>query len=391
MKLQHAEGQRRLLHRLHRERQRLQEQRALWENRLIQSNSERKKTEELHNEEVHRLKDVIQSASQSQAGLEELRRRCCLLEDDLKASHERSSEVEARLETSKQLSSEKSLVEEELHLVKHQVVQLKEKLANIQAASNAVVQQQVQLRERDQTVANLRSELEALQKATRTRAGKLTAELDLLKKDRARLIQDLKDQAMAVDALQLELDRSRSSEEDLQVQVTQLQAKTAEEEEELGRLSQENGSYARLADQLSTQIVEMEEEITTLRDQLRELSSQLNGTADLVLDLRRQLNSKTSQVDQLQDEVVSEKRELESKDAELNRVREQVRNLQQVLQESQSRLRTTKEDFEQEKKKMTRQLMELERLVLALEDVMDPDNSYRFVEHGTDSRTWSEP
>ncbi len=35
---------------------------------------------------------------------------------------------------------------------------------------------------------------------------KLTAELDSLKMDRDRLIQDLKDQAMAVDTLRLELD-----------------------------------------------------------------------------------------------------------------------------------------------------------------------------------------
>lgn len=504
MKLQHAEGQRRILHQLHRECQRLQEQGTFWENRLVQSEqerlqceerageeqarigsqflSEKKRMEELHEDDVHQLKEqistlqeVVQNSSlqisQSETSLGEFRQRCGQLENDLKASHARCSELEARLqeactqleenisflesheELSKQLASEKSLVDGELQLVEEreeqllaQVTQLKEELKNLQAASdnvrqdrkvvadncsrlsNAFIQQQAQLRARDQTVRALRSELESLHEAMRTKAecvSKLTAELDSLKMDRAKLIQDLKDQAMAVDNLQLELDRvteelgrSRSSEEGLlearkqeQTRTSQLQCSLDEEKEEVDRLSQENRSYTWLSDQLSTQIVEMEEEITTLRDQLRDLSSQLNDTADLVLDLRRQLNSKTSEVYQLRGEVAdsadllrqakfsSEKRhteviqltiQLEARDGELDRVREQVHQLQQALQNSLTQLKMTEESFEQEKNKMMQQLMELERLVLALEEVMDPASPHRFVEHGIDSRTWSE-
>lgn len=503
MKLQHAEGQNRIQHQLHRERQRLQEQRAFWQNRLVQSeqerlrceerageeqaricsqfSSEKKRMEELHEDEVRQLKEqisnlqeVVQNSSlqisQSGTSLEEFRQHCGQLENDLKASHGRCSELEARLaeactqleenisflesheELSKRLTSEKSLVDEELQLVKEQeqqllaqVTQLKEELKNLQAASdsvrldrqvvadncsrlsNAFIQQQAQLNARDQTVTALRSELESLHEAMRTKAervSKLTAELDSLKMDRAKLIQDLKDQAMAVDNLQLkldrvteELDRTRSSEESLQealkqeqTRTSQLQSSLDEEKEEVDRLSQENKSYTWLSDQLSTQIVEMEEEISTLRDHLRDLSSQLNDTADLVLDLRRQLNSKTSEVCRLRGEVTdgagllrqakssSEKChnevqqltiQLEAKDGELDWVREQVHQLQQALQDSLTQLKMKEENFEQEKNKMTQQLMELERLVLALEEVMDPASSHRFVEHGTDSRTWS--
>lgn len=504
IKLQHAEGQRRILHQLHRERQRLQEQRAFWENRLVQSeqerlrceerageektricsqfSSEKKRMEELHEDEVCQLKEQISSLqevvqnsslqiSQTETSLEEFRQRRRHLEDDLKASHGQCAELEARLEEactqleenigflesheelSKRLASEKSSVDEELQLVKEreeqllvQVTQLRDELENLQAASNSIlqdrevvvdncsrlsnafVQQQAQLKARDQTVTALRFELESLHEAMRSKTecvSKLTAELDLLKTDRARLIQDLKDQAMAVDNLQLkldrvteELDRSRSREEGLhealkqeQTRTSQLQSSLLEEKEEVDCLSQENVSYTRLADQLSTQIVEMEEEITTLRDHLRDLSSQLNDTADLVLDLRRQLNSKTSEVERLRGKVAdsadllrqaktsSEKHhsevqqltiELEARDGELDRVREQVHQLQQALQDSLTQLRMTEENFEQEKRKMTQQLMELEKLVLALEEVMDPASPHRFVEHGTDSRTWSE-
>ncbi|XP_050932487.1 LOW QUALITY PROTEIN: ninein-like protein [Lates calcarifer] len=423
-----------------------------------QLSSEKRRMEEQHEEAVRQLKEVIQSSNlqigQSEASLEEIRGRCAQLEDDLSASHGRCSELEARLEEacaqleesiafleshellSKRLASEKSSVEEELQLVKAreeqllvQVIQLKEELGNVQAASdsiqqdrelvadncsrlsNAFIQQQAQLRARDQTVSALRSELENLQEAMRTKTecvSKLTAELDSLKTDRARLIQDLKDQAMAVDNLQLELDgvseeleRRSSTEESLQealkqeqTRTLQLQSSLDEEKEEVCRLSQENSSYTRLADQLSTQIVEMEEEITTLRDHLRDLSAQLNGTADLVLDLRRQLNSKTSEVDRLRAEVADLRQakssrekhcsdvqqltvQLKTKDVELDRVREQVQQLQRALQDSQNQLRTTEEDFEQEKRKMTQQLMELEKLVLALEEVMDPASPHR--------------
>lgn len=466
MKLQHAEGQRRLLQQLHRERQQLQEQRGIWEKCLAQSeqeklrceeerariysqfSSEKKRMEEQHKEEVSSLQEVIHTfhlqLSQSEASVEELRVRCVQVEDDLKASGGRCSELEARLtEACSQLeesitfldsqellnqglASEKSTVEEELQLLKIQeeqlllqVSQLREELGTVQAVSDSLLQEGEVVADncshlsnavaREQTVTSLRAELEALKEATRSKA----AELDSLKTDRDRLIQDLKDQAMAVDTLQLELedvseelDRRRSTKEALQealkaeqTRSLQLRAGLDEEKEEVCRLLQENGSYTRLADQLSNQIVEMEEEISTLRDHLREVSSQLNETADLVLALRTQLNTKTSEVERLR--ASSEKlhrdvqqlsSQLEVKAGELHRARHRVLQLQEVLLDSQNQLRTAEEHFEQEKRRMTQQLMELETLVLALEEAMDPSSPHRFVEHETDSenRTWSE-
>uniref|UniRef100_A0A3B4TFI4 Ninein-like n=1 Tax=Seriola dumerili TaxID=41447 RepID=A0A3B4TFI4_SERDU len=460
MKLQHADGHRRLLHQLHRERQQLQEQRGFWENQLVQSeqeklqceeeraricsqfSSKKKKMEEQQQEAVRQLKEqvcrlqeVVQSSalqvSQSEASVEEFRERCGRCEDDLEASRGRCSELEDRLEEactqleesiafleshealSQRLASERSLVEEELQVVKVreeqlevQVKQLNEELGNLRIASDSILQdrsgavtrQEAQLAARDQTVSALRSELEDLQETLRTRTesvSKLTAELDLLKTDRARLIQDLKEQAMAVDDLQLELDgvseeldKRRSAEEGLQEAVKQERTRTSQlrssldqKKEEVCRLNQENRSYTRLADQLSTQIVEMEEEISTLRDHLRDLSSQLNETADLVLDLRRQLNSRTSEVDWLRSSSERHSGDVQQLTDQLDRVREQVHSLQQALQDSRDQLRTREQNFEQEKRKMTQQLMELETLVLALEDVMDPASPHRFVEH----------
>lgn len=425
MKVQHGEAQRRLLHQLHQERRRLQEQRGFWERRLVQAEQEKLCSEErareekrsmeeqqeeevrLLKEEVSGLQDALWASSQSEASLKE----------ELEASYRRSRELEARLEEActqleesiaflesqellnKHLASEKSSAEEELLLVRSreeelqvQVSHTKAELEELQAASDCllrdqeeaagncsrlsctVAQQQAQLRAREHMVSSLRAELENLQEALRSKAesvSRLAAELDSLKTDRARLIQDLKEQAMAVDHLQLqldgvseELDRRRSGEETLkealkqeQSRTSQLRSSLAEEKEEVWRLSQENGTYIRLTDQLSTQIVEMEEEISSLRDHLRDLSAQLNDTADLVLELRKQLNAKTGEVEPASSE--------------------QLLQLQTALLDSENRQRTAEEDLEREKKKMTRQLLELEELVLALEELVEPAGGRR--------------
>ncbi|XP_035847892.1 ninein-like protein isoform X2 [Sander lucioperca] len=336
-----------------------------------------------HAESLRQLeKNAHLHISQSEAALQELRGRCGHLEDDLEASRGRCSELEARLEEacaqlavleSHKLSNERMASEKDELLL--EVSRLKEELGNMRAASDSIlqgreaakdnysrlsdafVQQQAQLGAREQTLNALRAELQTLQECLAKRA----AELDSLKTDRARLIQDLKEQAMAVDTLRLQLDgvseesdRCRSGERRLQEALTRVQCSLRDEKEQVCRLSQENASYARLADQLAGQIVEMEAEISTLREHLGELSAQLNDTADLVLELRTQLNSKTGQVDRLRAEV-----------ADADNLLRQVSSLE------------AKRDFEEEKQKMTQQLMELERLVLALEDGMDPASLHR--------------
>ncbi|KAM4607394.1 ninein-like protein [Polymixia lowei] len=492
MKLQHGKAQQRLLHQLHKECQRLQEQKGAWESQLLQLeqekhrerlqceerageeqaricsqfSSERRRLEEEHGEEVWRLKERVASLQEelnsaqyvnedSRLRTGQLEARLEQLEEELRASRGRCSELETRLEEAcaqlqesihfleshevlnKRLTSEKCSVEEELRQAKGreeellvQVSQLKGELDALQAQSDsllqdkevvadscsrlssAFVQQQAQLSAKEQTIGALRSELENLQEALRTKAeyhSKLTTELDSLKADRARLIQDLKDQAMAVDTLQLEVDSlmetagsRRSAEERLQDALKQEQTKKTrllftldEEREEVGRLSLENSRYIRMADQLSTQIVEMEAEISTLRDHIRDLSSQLNQTADLVLELRGHLKAKTLVVDGLRAEVKDSMdlleqakassmqrcrevqqltAQLEVKDRELKQA--QSRHSQGLL-DTQAELQRVEEAFELEKSKMKERLLEMEKLVVALEVVMDPACPHR--------------
>ncbi|MED6268494.1 hypothetical protein CHARACLAT_022971, partial [Characodon lateralis] len=335
-------------------------------------------------EQVCSLQEAALRSSQTQAGLEE----------DLEASRRRSSELQTRLEEArsqleesitylesqevrnKRLASEKGSMEGELQQVRKKEAELLDQMDQLKAEltdhsySSAL-----------QTVTFLRSELDKLQAALGSRTesiSRLTTELDSLKMDRDRLIQDLKEQAMAVDTLQLqldavseELDQRKRSEAALQEalqeeqnRASELQSSLTEEKEEVTYLSQENSTYMRLVDQLSTQIVEMEEEISSLREHLRGLSLQLNDTADLVLDLRRQLNSRTSQVERLQSEAG-------------DRTSEQVLFLQRALQDSQNQLTSTQEDFDREKRRLAQRLMELENLVLDLEDVTEVAGPHR--------------
>ncbi|XP_068457978.1 plasminogen-binding group A streptococcal M-like protein PAM [Clinocottus analis] len=190
-----------------------------------------------------------------------------------------------------------------------EVTQLKEELGNLQAAS-----------------ASLLQDRRRLQDATGNRAQaltRLTAQLDALKHP-ARDAPQRRLDGVSEEVLREALERERTG-------TSLLRSALARDQEELRRLSQENGSYARLAEQLSGQIVEMEEEISALREQL---------------------NSKPSEPDRLRAEAAPEP----------------------DLQDS-------------EKRKMMQQLMELEKMVLDLEEVMDPACPHRFVEHETDSQT----
>lgn len=393
MKLQHAEDERRLLHQL----QELQ--------------CEEGAAEE-HKKEASHFQPLVHT-SHLPPSLEEPRRRSVQVQDE-RLLEARLTEAWPPLEESTisldsqellkhSVASERSTAGEP-QLLKTKEEQLREELSNIQVVSDslskAFVLQQTQLRSREQTVGVLRAELETLQEATRTKI----ADVDSLKTERNKLVQDLKDEVMAVDTLQLELnsvseelEQRRTVEEALKeerARSAQLRASLDEEKVEVCRLSQENGSYIRLANQLSTQITEMEEEISTLRDHLREVSSQLNHTADLVLDLRGKLNSKTSELEwllgsleKLHSEVQQLSNQLEVKEGDLDQARREVQQLQEALLDSQNNLKTSEEHFEQEKRRMTQQLMELEMLVLALEEAMDPASPHRFVEHETDSES----
>ncbi|KAM4730024.1 ninein-like protein isoform 2-T2 [Anableps anableps] len=291
-------------------------------------------------------------------------------------------EVE-RKDISQAFKLEISELEEQKLQVEQQVEQLKETVDRLQkqlqqrggGGWSGELERRMQ-RERAELEQNYAREISNLVQKLSAEKEQLEAELKLrmdqevmrvreesqAQQENKKLEAELLDRSSSPSLISEELEQRRSGEAALQEALREeqnpawrLRSSLTEEREEATRLGQENRTYMRLVDQLSSQIVEMEEEICSLREHLRGLSSQLNDTADLVLDLRRQLNSRTAQVERLRAEAAGG-------------TSERVGLLQRALLDSQNRLSRTQEDFEREKRRLAQQLMELESLVLDLED-----------------------
>ncbi|XP_073729127.1 ninein-like protein isoform X1 [Misgurnus anguillicaudatus] len=222
------------------------------------------------------------------------------------------------------------------------------------------------------------------------------AELNAVEKERDRLTEELRGQCDVLRQLQLQVisvsedsDHLQSSLLVEQRKVKELQALLGSEQDETRRLELEKSSYMRLADQLSSQIVEMEAESTKLEDNVEKLALELRSKDDQMLKLRHQLEAKAEEMDLLWNEVqlkmnlfkdVSQlssqveilTNQLEDKERELCSLREESDNTANRLQQS-----LMEEVFESEKKQMKERLLEMEGLVLALELEMDTTNPHR--------------
>ncbi|XP_014057530.2 ninein-like protein isoform X2 [Salmo salar] len=383
-----------------------------------------------HSQSEAELEETCGQCSQLQARLEVV---CAQLEESTVslASHEALTE---RLTSEQQAVEELGLVRdresarfsevsqlsEELRILRSEsetLLQDKEMVAeNGSCLSSAFIQLQVQLRAKKEDTDTLRGELETAQEALRNeveRRSRQTAELVSLKTDRTKLMEELRKHTTTIDRLQSdfdcvteELDQWKRVEESLQealrqerTKVTQIQSTLDLEREETGSLNQENAHYIRLADQLSNQIVEMETESSKLRDHIQELKAQLSETFNLVSNLRTQLEAKSTEVHHLVSdmkqmagllemaEALSNKHyreeellnaQLETKESELRSLRGKAGSnvlLQQALLSSRTEVHGLEEAFE--KGRMKEQLVEMEKLVMALEMVMDPASPHR--------------
>eukprot|EP00063_Salmo_salar_P082685 XP_014057520.1 PREDICTED: ninein-like protein isoform X1 [Salmo salar] len=383
-----------------------------------------------HSQSEAELEETCGQCSQLQARLEVV---CAQLEESTVslASHEALTE---RLTSEQQAVEELGLVRdresarfsevsqlsEELRILRSEsetLLQDKEMVAeNGSCLSSAFIQLQVQLRAKKEDTDTLRGELETAQEALRNeveRRSRQTAELVSLKTDRAKLMEELRKHTTTIDRLQSDFDcvteelyQWKRVEESLQealrqerTKVTQIQSTLDLEREETGSLNQENAHYIRLADQLSNQIVEMETESSKLRDHIQELKAQLSETFNLVSNLRTQLEAKSTEVHHLVSdmkqmagllemaEALSNKHyreeellnaQLETKESELRSLRGKAGSnvlLQQALLSSRTEVHGLEEAFE--KGRMKEQLVEMEKLVMALEMVMDPASPHR--------------
>ncbi|MCI4376485.1 hypothetical protein PGIGA_G00188870 [Pangasianodon gigas] len=285
---------------------------------------------------------------------------------------------------------------------------------NCSQLSSALVQQQTLLEEQEKELDELRENLEETHEALKSRDEDLTrqaSELKSVEMDRDRLMEELRSQGNIVKDLQAKFQNLSEDWDQLndivqnlqnalsqeQGTATQLQTLLNLEREEKSHLLQENSSYRTLSDQLSSQIVEMETESTKLTEELKELRVDLQHKDKQLLELRTQLDAKSKEIDllwnevhqkmemfqninHLSDEVQLLTQCLEDKEKELCSLKEEADNstnqLQQSLMISQAEVRQVEEAFEREKGQMKGQLLEMERLVIALETVMDPSSPH---------------
>ncbi|XP_060781838.1 ninein-like protein isoform X3 [Neoarius graeffei] len=286
---------------------------------------------------------------------------------------------------------------------------------NCSHLSSALVQQQTQLEEQEKELEELKENLEKTHEALKSRDEDLTrqaSELWSVEMDRDRLMAELRNQSNIVKDLQakfqslsedwdqlndivINLQNALIQERDT---ATRLQTLLNLEHEEKSHLLQENSSYRKLSNQLSSQIVEIENESTELTEELSKLRVELQHRDKQLLELRTQLDTKSKEMDLLwnevhqkmemfqnvnclSDEVQLLTQRLEEKEKELCSLREDADNttnqLQQSLMDSQAEVQQVEEAFELEKGQMKGQLLEMERLVIALETVMDPSSPHR--------------
>ncbi|XP_060728404.1 ninein-like protein isoform X2 [Tachysurus vachellii] len=331
------------------------------------------------------------------------------LEQSLIEYKKREEELLAKL---CQLSEEWDRMKIDLEMVQDKKERMQGNCNNLTSALN---RQQTQLEEQEKELDELRENLEKTQEALKSRDEDLSrqdSELRSVEMDRDRLMEELRSQGNVVNDLQAKfrnlsedwdqlndlvqnLENALSREQD---SATQLRTLLNLEQEEKCHLLKENSSYKKLSDQLSSQIVEMETESTKLTEDLKEMRLELQNKDKQLLELRIQLDAKSKELDLLWNEVQQKMemfqyvnslsgevqlltQRLEDKEKELCFLREEADNtsnqLQQSLIDSQAEIRQAEEAFELEKGQMKGQLLEMERLVIALETVMDPSSPHR--------------
>ncbi|XP_061084756.1 ninein-like protein [Conger conger] len=406
MKAQHAEAQRDLLHQLHCERVRLQEQ------------TERLRSVTM---ETERLRSVAMETEQLEArgaGLEaELQEEWARLEDCKLALQSQEALVQ-------QLGSQLSAKEEELEEAGERERELREQLQALMkekeaqlvspgSLSTAGAQQEVLLRVKEEELELLRGTVEENQEVLRSRGEellRLAAMVQYAEEDKAQLEEVLEERGREVERLRArvegqaeELERARRAEEVLREALGQDEAEGARvraaldaQQEESRRLGEENARHARLSERLSARITETEAKSSRLRDAVQDLRLQLGRRDKAELELRALLETQTRLAERLKRDA-GEKAKLLERAEELSRDRsdrlEQLASqlssaeeelsslrgrgqdcdgqLRRALGDAQAEVRRVEGRFREEKSKMAEQLQQMERLVLALEAEMD--------------------
>ncbi|XP_056617169.1 ninein-like protein isoform X2 [Triplophysa dalaica] len=372
----------------------------------------KEKEMEIRNEREQKLCDKVSQVEQKLKDEREKRQELAKQkEQTLKETERCFKDKLCQLEQEKLKEKEKerellvtvSRLTTELEKLRTDLATLQEEIEKIQSDRSHLYAER-QLREVEELQENLAKTHEALKDRDDDLSRQASA-LNALELERDRLLVDLKQLQTQVNSLSEDWDQIHTSEQNLQsslrveqCKVERLQALLNSQQEDSRRLEQENTGYKRLADQLSSQIVEMEDEGNKLKGDFDKMTLDLQSKDSQMLELHHQLEAKVEEMDLLWNEVqlklnllknVSHlsgqvqilTEQLKNKERELCSVREEAddttNQLQQSLIDSQMELHQMEESFECEKMQMKERLLEMEGLVMALELEVDPDCHHR--------------
>lgn len=374
----------------------------------------KEKEMEIRNEREQKLCDKVSQVEQKLKDERERRQELAKQKEQMLKETERCF-----MDKLRQLEEEKMKGNEKERELIDIISQLTTELENLRTES-ATLHEEIEKIQRDRShlsnkrhlreVEELQENLAKTHEALKNRDDDLSrqaSELSAVEMKRDALEESLKQLQTQVNTLSEDCDQMHTLEQNLQSSLCveqrkteRLQALLNSHQEDSRRLEQENSGYRRLADQLSSQIVEMEDEGNKLKGDFDKLTLELQIKDNQILELGHQLEAKAGEMDLLWNEVQLKMNlfknvshlsgqvqvlteQLEGKERELCSLREETddatNQLQQSLIDSQLELHQIEEAFQSEKKQMRERLLEMEGLVMALELEVDPECPRRFV------------
>uniref|UniRef100_A0A8C1YNF1 Ninein-like protein n=1 Tax=Cyprinus carpio TaxID=7962 RepID=A0A8C1YNF1_CYPCA len=374
MKAQHSEAQHSLLHQLHLERSRLQEQSeqhrrevGAWESRVQELEQEARRERLLSTERwSEEQAQICSRVAQERKKLEEEH------QEEVQKLGEHIQFMEAQVELASRAEEELLILQKQLEdKLEEMCVQLEDNTVSMKA-QDALIQhlttefhakeKEMEIRnEKEQKLCNKLSQLEQKLKAEREKKQELLKQKELLQKEADRSIQDLKEQLVkekereqelldSVSQLTKELENWRTKSETWQKEIKMIQGSSShlstafgeqqmqlrEQEKELVELQENLAKTHEALKSRDDDLTRQASELNAVEMERDRLIEELSGQCEVLKQLQTQVNSLSEEWDQmhmmeqqLQGSLCVEQGKVEQLQARLNSEQEETRRLEQ--------------------------------------------------------------
>ncbi|XP_042592366.1 ninein-like protein isoform X2 [Cyprinus carpio] len=374
MKAQHSEAQHSLLHQLHLERSRLQEQSeqhrrevGAWESRVQELEQEARRERLLSTERwSEEQAQICSRVAQERKKLEEEH------QEEVQKLGEHIQLMEAQVELASRAEEELLILQKQLEdKLEEMCVQLEDNTVSMKA-QDALIQhlttelhakeKEMEIRnEKEQKLCNKLSQLEQKLKAEREKKQELLKQKELLQKEADRSIQDRKEQLVKekerehelldrVSQLTKELENWRTKSETWQKEIKMIQGSSShlstafgeqqiqlrEQEKELVELQENLAKTHEALKSRDDDLTRQASELNAVEMERDRLIEELRGQCEVLKQLQTQVNSLSEEWDQmhmmeqqLQGSLCVEQGKVEQLQGRLNSEQEETRRLEQ--------------------------------------------------------------